>query len=83
MIEEINQPIAVIALYDKGTVRPLRFKWGGRVYRVKKVNHTWSQKIGHSPYLHIAVETDGYNTMELVVDPADLSWRLARMSVDG
>lgn len=83
MIQEINEPVAVIVLFETGKVQPLRVKWGERVYRVRTVFNTWRQKLVQGHELHIAVATDSATEMELVIDLSDLSWRLARVSIDG
>jgi len=83
MIQEINQPVEVIAVFNHGSIQPRRIRWGGRVYHVTKLVHTWRQKVGREYQTHIAVETDAYTAMELVVDPSDMSWRLATISLEG
>ena len=83
MNQEINESVAVIVLFDKGKVQPLRIKWHNRVYRVKKIFNTWRQKVGYGYEIHIAVEVDSSDSMELVIDASDLSWRIARVTVAG
>ncbi len=81
MIQEINEPVAVIALYDKGVIRPYRVKWRNRVYHVRNLVSNWKEKVGTAHHIHLSVETDEA-TMELVIDPSDVSWRLARVNLD-
>lgn len=79
MLQEIDEPVSVIALFDGIGVKPLRLKQGERVYHVRKVVNTWRQKRGLDHHLHVAVETREGLAIELVVDLADLSWRIAQL----
>jgi hypothetical protein len=83
MIQEINEPVEVIAVYQKGKVQPLRIRWGQTVYQVKKINNTWRQKTGNVYHSYFSVETKSNTSMILAVDPADMSWRLASINVEG
>lgn len=83
MVEVINKPAAVIALFEDGKIKPLRVKFANTVYHVKKVNTVWRETVGATKYIHIAVETKEDATLELVVDPNDLSWRLERITTTG
>jgi hypothetical protein len=82
VIQEINEPVAVIALYDKGVIRPYRVKWRNRVYHVTNLVSHWKEKVGGEWHIHLSVETKEA-TMELVIDPSDVSWRLARVNLEG
>ena len=82
MFEDINEPVAVIALYDKGVIRPYRIKWRNRVYHVTNLVRNWQEKVGNTRYIHLSVDTKEA-TMELVIDPSDVSWRLARVNLEG
>ena len=46
MFETLNQPVDVLTVFLEGRVRPLRFRWKGRVIRVKKVTGEWSRREG-------------------------------------
>ncbi len=74
MAEEIREPVKVMAIFDKG-VRPVKFKWRGRVYPVKDVTHSWSSRDGKARLMHFAV-TDGNALYELSYDPSSSLWLL-------
>lgn len=78
MLLEINEPIETIVLFEKGQVWPLRFRWQRRVYKIMKVYSMWQQQEGRVRELHMTVEVEGTQTMELVmlIDGNSLSWRL-------
>jgi hypothetical protein len=37
MDQEINQPIEVMAVFEKGRMLPVRFRWNGRVVKIVHV----------------------------------------------
>jgi len=83
MIETIHQPVAVIALFQDGKIKPIRVQWNGRTYNVTNVGNVWRETVGATRYLHIAVETKQRTSMELVIDPKDFSWQLESVDVGG
>jgi hypothetical protein len=82
-LEEINEPISVIALYETGGVRPYRLKWRDRVYHVTVVLHRWRERVGHRHRFHLTINTNMATWMELTIDSEDLSWRLVRTGTEG
>jgi hypothetical protein len=40
MDQEINQPIEVMAVFEKGRMLPVRFRWNGRVVRFRKKHYS-------------------------------------------
>lgn len=80
-IEEINEPVAVILVLENGKARPFRIKWRQKSYQVRTVFNVWRQKIGNEYEMHISFDTTANTNMEIVIDLADLSCRLARMGL--
>lgn len=76
MSVEINETINVMAVFD-GNVRPVKFKWKGRVYPVKEITHSWRSRDGGRALVHFSV-SDGASLYELVYDMAALNWTLGR-----
>ena len=76
---EIREPIKVIAVFDR-VMRPVKFKWQGRVYPVKEITHTWFSSDGLARSVHFAI-SDGIALFELAYDTVSMSWTLE--SVDG
>ncbi|MBI5454474.1 MAG: hypothetical protein HY956_07605 [Deltaproteobacteria bacterium] len=74
MATEISEKIKVMAVFEKG-VRPVKFKWRGRVYPVKEITYTWTSKEGEAPILHFSV-TDGATLFELAYNQKELEWTL-------
>lgn len=78
MFETLNQPVDVLTAFLDGRVRPLRFRWKGRVIRVRKVTGEWSRREGSNRLTYFSVEGPGAETYELCYDPRDLSWILCK-----
>ncbi len=82
--QDVNEPVSVIALYERGRIEPIRIKWRERVYHIAETHRIWTEPIGGVKYMHIAVSAkESGDAFELVIDPCDLSWRLARVSLPG
>jgi len=79
MSTEIREPIKVVAVFDCG-MRPVKFKWQGRVYPVKEITHTWSSRDGLALSVHFAV-SDGATLFEIAYDTVSMRWTLE--GVDG
>ncbi len=81
--EEIFEPIEVITFFENGHVRPLRFKWKGNVYRIRRVNGTWSTRDGDRYQVYFSVNAEGPDCFELVFNAGDFKWQLARVALEG
>lgn len=82
MISEIGETIKVMAIFDKD-IRPVKFKWHGRTYRVSEVTHSWQSRTGQSTFTHFSVtsaESSG-TLYELSYNSSTMRWRLER--IDG
>jgi len=80
--ETINEAIEVITYFDGGRVRPLRFRWRGRPYRVVQVNGIWSDQKGEERQHHFHVATRESGSFELIYHDARCSWKLGRVTVE-
>jgi hypothetical protein len=78
MFESLNDPVDVITAFVDGNVQPLRFRWQGRVVKVKRVTGQWNRREGQSLLRYFAIETAGADTYELCYDPRALRWMLSR-----
>jgi hypothetical protein len=81
--EDIFEPIEVITFFQQGALHPLRFKWKGKVYKITRVNGTWSVQEGLSRQVHFSVTADTPDCFELIFDTADFNWQLARVCLEG
>ncbi|NIR47711.1 hypothetical protein GWO43_04565 [candidate division KSB1 bacterium] len=81
--EDIFEPIQVITFFEEGKLYPLRFKWKGQVYKIKRVNSHWSVKEGMGRQHHFSVTANTPDCFELVFDTTDFNWQLARVYLEG
>ncbi len=78
MFETLNDPVDVLTAFVDGRVRPLRFRWQGRVVRVRRVTGEWTRREGNALMKYFAVEGGAAETYELCYDPRGARWVLAR-----
>ena len=78
MLESLNDPVDVLTAYTEGRLDPLRFRWKGRVIRVKRITGRWSRRDGQSLLRFFAVESREDDTYELCYDPRGPRWTLSR-----
>lgn len=82
IFEDAHEPIEVITYFDGKKMRPLRFRWRGRAYRVTRVNGVWSDIKGRLKEYHFHVATKESGSFELIYNNIDFSWKVGRVSVD-
>jgi hypothetical protein len=68
--------ISVLASFSPPQkIRPLRFKWSGRLLEIKKITYSWMTKEGEAKIYHFSV-SDGNTLYELSFNTNSLLWRL-------
>jgi hypothetical protein len=83
MFESLNEPVDVITAFVEGGLKPLRFRWQGRVLQVKQVTGQWSRREGGSVLRFFAIETPAAESYELCYDPRGPRWILSRAWREG
>lgn len=79
MVAVVGEPVGVVAVFDRG-IRPARFRWRGRTYRVSSVTYRWSTTEGRKKKVHFSVtETGGSGLFELAYDTETMSWTLEKV----
>lgn len=77
----IGETISVIASFNLlYRIRPIRFRWSGRLLEIKEITYTWKTKDGRKDIYHFSV-TDGNSLYELIFDTDSLIWRLENIEV--
>ena len=70
------EPVSVTAAFEKPyQVRPLKFKWSGRVLDISEITYTWQTTEGRSKIYHFSV-THGGMLYELTFNPGSLLWHI-------
>ena len=78
MFESLNDPVDVLTAFTGGAIEPLRFRWRGRVIRVKQVTGRWSRREGQALLRYFAVQGATEDSYELCYDPRGPRWTLSR-----
>ncbi len=78
----INEPVEVITYFDGSRIKPLRFRWRQRAYRVSAVNGVWEDSHGRRRLYHFYVATRESGSFELIYDAEQMRWRIGRVYLD-
>ena len=80
-IEEIGEPIRVLASFSGGGIKPLRFIWSGRTYKISRINGQWIDRGDGGYRLHYSVQAGG-QTYYLHFAGSEVQWWLDQTIVD-
>jgi hypothetical protein len=76
---DIGETISVVASFGLPyRIKPLRFKWSGKLFEVKDITYSWQTKEGQTKVYHFSI-SDGRALYELSFDTASLLWRLEKV----
>ena len=53
----IEERIRMLALCESGSIRPLRFQWNSRTFRVGRINGSWRERHGEHYRLHYSLQS--------------------------
>ncbi len=77
---KLKEDISVVASFGQPyKVRPVRFRWNGRLLEVSEVTYRWSTMEGRAVVHHFAV-TDGIGSYEITFNSQTLLWRIESMN---
>jgi hypothetical protein len=82
VIESIEEPVEVLARFERGAMTPFRFRWNRSVFKIAKVTGQWEDRDGQYRRCYYAVITDANDYFELRFHLKDLSWVLSKTSID-
>ena len=78
---DIGETISVVASFGiPYRIKPVRFRWSGKLFEVKEVTYAWETKEGQTKIYHFSI-SDGKTLYELTFDTASLLWRLESLEV--
>ena len=81
-VGKMSEPIDVISIFKKRTVRPVKFRYAGRVHKVAKILYPWVTREGGYPVHHFSVLTDDGNRFTLSLDTYRMRWSLETPKAD-
>ena len=78
MFESLNDPVDVLTAFEAGVMRPIRFRWQGRIVRVQRITGQWSRREGQTMLRYFAVQGGQDESYELCFDARIARWVLSR-----
>jgi hypothetical protein len=81
MHQELNDPIQVAVIFSNSQLRPVKFVWRQREYKIDQVNLSYNRFDGRSKIYYFAV-SDGANYFKLRFDSNSLVWSLIETYVE-
>jgi hypothetical protein len=82
MDQEINQPVEVMVIFEKGRMIPVRFRWNGRVIKVAKLTGWWRSNEGKFRIRHFAVIDQNSQFFQLTYKERTAEWFLNKIWVE-
>jgi len=78
---DIGETISVVASFGiPYRIKPVRFRWNGKLFEVKEVTYAWETKEGQTKIHHFSI-SDGKTLYELSFNTMSLLWRLEKVEV--
>ncbi len=72
----------VIAVFEKGTLKPIRFRWKGQIYKIARVTGRWKAPKGEAWLRHYSVVDTNDNVFQLVYDERHTGWMISKVWVE-
>lgn len=82
MYQDLDDEIEVIALFERRQVRPCRFRWRGKIYKVDRITGDWTSDVGQAKLRFFAVVDSMANFFQLCYDERSTSWKIAKVWVE-
>jgi len=82
MDQEINQPVEVMVVFEKGRMIPVRFRWNGRVIKIAKLTGWWRTNEGKFRIKHFAVIDQNSQFFQLTYKERTAEWFLSKVWVE-
>ena len=82
MYQEMDEPIEVVVLFQNNKIKPSRFRWKDRVYRISEVTGDWKTDVGAYRIRHFAVVDSSSNFFQLSYDERKTSWVISKIWVE-
>lgn len=82
MYQDMDEPVEVVALFQKGKMEPSRFRWNGKVYKISEVTGDWKTDVGSYRVRHFAVVDKSSNFFQLSYDERKTRWVISKIWVE-
>ncbi|MEW5701953.1 MAG: DUF6504 family protein [Candidatus Zixiibacteriota bacterium] len=82
MYHTLDEPVEVIAVFEPGTLKPARFRWKGKIYKVARVTGHWKSQQGEYTVRHFALVDTEDNVFQLTYDERRTDWVISKIWVE-
>ena len=77
----IHEPVAVVAVFEKGRIRPILFRWKDKKISIENVSFTWQTMQGKERSLHFTVVA-AQTLYELVFNTSSIVWNIEQIETN-
>lgn len=81
MIEQILEPVDVLASFSGGRIKPRVFLWRKRKFKIENINLAYMARDGRNA-IHFFSVTAGTNAYKLSFRPSSMAWELIEVYGD-
>lgn len=82
MYQDFDEKIDVIALFEHGGMKPLRFRWKERSMKVTRVTGAWKAPKGDKWVRHFSVVDTQDNVYVLAYDERGMQWTISKIWIE-
>ncbi len=82
MYQDLDDEIEVIVLFERRSLKPVRFRWRGKAYKIDRITGDWTSDVGQSKLRYFAIVDSASNFFQLCYDERATSWRIAKVWVE-
>lgn len=79
MTFETNEQIQVLAEFKNGNLKPRKFRWKNRVYKVKQICGAYRHREGAFMTYNYSVTAENGNVYEITFNFKDTNWYLRKV----
>lgn len=82
MYKDLDETVSVLAHFEKGDMRPLRFYWKDREFKVTRVTGRWKAPQGDLWKRHFSVVDSADNVWHLTYEERNMRWAISKVWVE-
>lgn len=82
MYKDLDEQVSVIAVFEKGDMRPYRFFWKDRAFKVARVTGRWKAPQGDTWKRHFSVVDSADNVFHLTYEERSMRWAISKVWTD-
>ena len=82
MYKDLDEQVSVIVAFSKGEMRPYRFYWKDRAFKITRVTGTWKAPQGETWMKHFSVVDASDNVFFLTYEERNMRWAISKVWVE-